>query len=137
MTSHRKDAPPNTHKQGSSKEPKHRKLTRRQRILARAVALAGVAVVAFVTAFAGNFGDHAATLVSTIGSHSTRASAQADEPVTLDYVEPEPPAGSAVVAAAAQSMILTARQLGQLNAEWLTAHGALTPSVNILVVVPA
>jgi hypothetical protein len=143
MTSHRKDASPSTSEQDSTKEPKHRRLTRRQRIIARAASLGGVAVVAFITAFAGNFGSHAATLVSTIRGHSARGSSPTGEPVTIDYVGPEPPAGTAVMAAAAKPIIFTSHQLEQLNsqqnsgsaAEWLAAHGALTPSIDILVVV--
>jgi hypothetical protein len=64
-------------------------------------------------------------------------------PVTLDYVGPEPPAGTSAVAAAPEPVNFSTRQLEQLNsaqqsgsaAKWLASHGALTPSINILVVV--
>jgi hypothetical protein len=147
MTSHRKDVPPGSGEDSGQKDPKkdpkHRRLTRRQRVLARAASPDAVAIAAFVTAFAGNFGDHAATLASAIGARSGPASASAGDPVTIDYAQPEQPAGSAVIAAAAKPIILTASQLSQLNsaqasgsaAGWLAARGALSSGTDILVVV--
>lgn len=143
MTSHRKDVPPGSHEQGSVKDPKHRKLTRRQRIIARAASLGAVAVVAFVTAFAGNFGNHAATLATTIGAHSAQASARTGEPVSIDYAQPEQPGDPAAIAVTARPVVLNVHQLKQLNSAqdsesapgWLAAHGALSSAINILVVV--
>jgi hypothetical protein len=143
MASHKKTAPATTGGQESQPQPKHRKLSRKQRFIAWTASLSGIAVGAFVTAFAGNFGDHAATLVSSIGSHPTPASASAGKPVTIDYVGLEQPQDGTEVVAFPRPVMLSARQLGQLNAipdyasenAWLTARGAVQAGLNILVIV--
>jgi hypothetical protein len=126
-----------------SRGHKHRKLSRKQKIIAWAGSFAGVALGGFASAFFGAFGNQAATFVSSIGGHAGSASHSAGAPAAIDYVGFEQPSDAGEVVAFPGSLILGAGQLKTLDSMssyhssvgWLEAHGGVNTFLNILVVV--
>jgi hypothetical protein len=143
MTTRRRAAGTGTREHEGSRGPKHRKLSRKQKTIAWAGSLAGVALGGFATAFFGVFGNQAAAFVFSIGGHAGSAAHSAGAPAAIDYVGFEQPSDSGEVVAFPGSVILSARQLKTLDAMssyhssvgWLEARGGVNTFLNILVVV--
>jgi FlaG/FlaF family flagellin (archaellin) len=143
MTTRRRAAGTGTGKSEGSQGPKHRKLSRKQKTIAWAGSLAGVALGAFATAFFGAFGNQAAAFVSSVDSHAGSAGHSAGAPAAIDYVGFEQSSDAGEVVAFPKSVTLSARQLKTLDSMssyhssvgWLETHGGVNTFLNILVVV--